>query len=329
MVYSDFDRPSDNMNLSVQELNRMVRKQNEELYRAEEEQVQREQAAIDREREEYYARMTAYENEGYNETLSRTEFLENLKSSFLAECMMRLYTKASIHPLTRKDKVVVRNMINGFINENGAGNLITDFATKNLLLSEISRITMKYYNRVLNEDAGCNGEPCGPYPSEVKELNLDTTITDDFYKEIEDLDVSDASKLIKDRVADAISDFIDMNMASKADYEEVIQTAQDKISAAKTEAMIEMYTEAAQNEINEMKLTRDKNVFHCMVESLSKAAFKDNDLKARYIHEGTVDMDGIVNSTELIYTMLEMVNTTNMVNVDEAFITRYLESISK
>ena len=84
-----------------------------------------------------------------------------------------------------------------------------------------------------------------------------------------------------------------------------------------------------EEEGDDMKLTREKNLFHCMVESLSKAAFKDDALKARYIHEGTVDMDGIVNSTELIYTMLEMVNTTNMVNVDEAFIERYLDSISK
>ena len=65
-----------------------------------------------------------------------------------------------------------------------------------------------------------------------------------------------------------------------------------------------------------------------MVESLSKAAFKDDALKARYIHEGTVDMDGIVNSTELIYTMLEMVNTTNMVNVDEDFMNNYIKSLA-
>ena len=329
MIYSDFDKPSENMNLSQQELNRMVREQNEELYRADQEKIQREQAAVDRAREEYAARMTLYVNEQCDEVLARTEFLDHVKSSFLAECMMKLYESGAMHPLSRKDKIVARNLINGFINENGAGNLISEFATKNLLLSEMSRITMKYYNKVLNEEAGCNGEPCGPYPAEVKELNLDRGITDDFYEEIQELDTTDAGKMIKDRVADAISDFMDMNLANKADYEEVIQAAQDKIAASKDDAMVEMYMEAAQREIDDMKLTREKNLFHCMVESLSKAAFKDDALKARYIHEGTVDMDGIVNSTELIYTMLEMVNTTNMVNVDEAFIERYLESISK
>ena len=41
-----------------------------------------------------------------------------------------------------------------------------------------------------------------------------------------------------------------------------------------------------------------------------------------------IDMDAIVDSTKLIYTMLEMVNTTNMVNVDAKFIQDYLESIA-
>ena len=327
MIYTDMDMPSDNMNLPQSDINRMIREQNEALYQAEEEKVQREQAAADREREEYVARSVMYENSLLTEAEERAKFLENVKSSFLAECMMKLYTEASLHPLSRKDKIVARNLIDGFINENGAGNLISAFATRNILLSEMSRITMKYYNKVLDE--GCCGEPCGPYPAEVKELNLDTGITDEFYKEIQDLDTNDASNMIKDRVADAISDFMDMNMSNKADYEDVIQAAQDKIASSKDENMIEMYSEAAQREIDDMKLTRDKNIFHCMVEALTTSAFKDKDLGARYIHEGTVNMDSIVNSTELIYTMLEMVNTTNMVNVDEEFISRYLDSISK
>lgn len=328
MIYTDMDLPSDNMNLPQSEINRMIREQNEALYQAEEEKIQREQAAADREREERAARSIMYENSMLTEAEERAKFLDNVKSSFLAECMMKLYTEASLHPLSRKDKIVARNLIAGFINENGAGNLITSFATRNILLSEMSRITMKYYNKVLDENADCD-EPCGPYPAEVKELNLDTGITDDFYKEIQDLDTNDASNMIKDRVADAISDFMDMNMSNKADYEDVIQAAQDKIAASKDDAMVEMYTESAQREIDDMKLTRDKNIFHCMVEALTTSTFKDKDLGARYIHEGAVDMDSIVNSTELIYTMLEMVNTTNMVNVDEEFISRYLDSISK
>ena len=46
------------------------------------------------------------------------------------------------------------------------------------------------------------------------------------------------------------------------------------------------------------------------------------------MHESKVDMDAIVDSVQLIYTMLEMVNTTNMVNVDEKFINGYIQSLA-
>ncbi len=39
-------------------------------------------------------------------------------------------------------------------------------------------------------------------------------------------------------------------------------------------------------------------------------------------------MNNIVNDVQLIYTMLEMVNTTNMVNVDEDYMNKYIESLA-
>ena len=83
----------------------------------------------------------------------------------------------------------------------------------------------------------------------------------------------------------------------------------------------------AKRKINEMKNKKETNVFGYMVEALTTSVFKDESLKYRFVHEGNVDMDGIVESTQLIYTMLEMVNTTNMVNVDEKFINTYLTNL--
>ena len=44
--------------------------------------------------------------------------------------------------------------------------------------------------------------------------------------------------------------------------------------------------------------------------------------------EATLNMNIVGEDTQLIYTMLEMINTTEMVNVDEEFIERYLESLA-
>ena len=65
-----------------------------------------------------------------------------------------------------------------------------------------------------------------------------------------------------------------------------------------------------------------------MVESLSKKSVKDSVLGTRYVHEGALNMDNVVNDVQLIYTMLEMVNTTNMIDIDEKYMNKYIESLA-
>ena len=81
----------------------------------------------------------------------------------------------------------------------------------------------------------------------------------------------------------------------------------------------------AKREINEMRRTRKKNVFHYLVEAITKQTFADDNLRAQYVHESSVDMDGITHSAKLIYYMLEMLNTTEM--VDKNYIKAYIESL--
>jgi hypothetical protein len=303
----------------------MVREQQESLYANEQEAAIKEQLTLDREREEYGKKIRDYTSANANRGRNKAEFLQSCKESFLTECIMKLYTKSMVTPMTKKDRVVARNLVSRFVQENGAGNLIESFSTKNLLLSEMARITTKYYDRVL-EAVNPNDPLIGS--GDAIDYKLDTTIKDDFYQELEDLDVSDASKLIKDRVSDAIQDFIDSNTAAKLEYEDIIQQAQDKIATATNEAVIDEYSMIAKRKINEMKQTRPKNVFNIMVESLTRKVLTDDKYKEHFMHEAKVDMDSVVDSTSLIYTMLEMVNTTRMVNADEKFINEYLKSIA-
>lgn len=343
MVYSNMNTTSKNMRLSPTELGKMVREQQEELYASEQEKQIKEQCAVDRVREEYYS---VAQNNIANEiaaTNNRAEFLQNVKESFVTECIMKLFTESVAAPMTSNDKIIARNLVTRFVKDNGAGDLIVSFATKNLLLSEMSRISQKYYDRVVRETlelprdgiigAGLlppdkdDTRPSGTKPWEVKDWKLDQTIADDFYDELKDIDCTDASKMIKDRVADAVEQFIDSNAIAKMEYEDIINQAQEKISLTKDEAVAEEYSNMAKAKINEMKRMRPKNIFNIMVESLTRKSITDDRYKDRYVHESTVDMESIVDDTRLIYTMLEMVNTTRMVNVDADFLTSYLETL--
>lgn len=328
MVYN-MDKPSDNMLLSTYEIAQMQHEQQMKLYNEERDKKIAEQSAYNRDIQHYLEEVKECVEEEEEDINERCEKLNKVKEGFLSECLYKLFTESYATPMNKRDKIVARNLVNRFIIENGAGNLISSFATKNMLLSEFSRICTKYYDKVVEsgytrkDNDECND--CYQIGGEV----IDPAIVDDFYKELVDVDTDDATKLIKNRVADAISDFIDDNNANKIEYEDIINQAQDKVAAidASDNKIAESYINMAKQTINEMKNTRDRNVFDYIVESLTKAVFKDDALKARFIHEASVDMDGIVGSAQIIYTMLEMVNTTNMANVNEEFITNYLSNL--
>lgn len=259
------------------------------------------------------------------DAIKRNEFLSNVKKSFLSECMFKLFKESSISPLTTSDTVVAKNLINSFINENGVNEILSDFKTKNLLLSEMNRITNKYYNKVL--------EACNKIKEQdnYDKYDIDTGIKDDFFKELEDVDIDDASKLIKHRVSDAMSEFIDDNVSNKMEYEDIINSAKDKMSVMNDEDMMEECANRAYLEVSRLKRNREKNIFNCLVESLSKQSFTNDTLKKVYFNESTstLDMDSIVNSCQLMYTMLEMVNTTNMLKpITAEYLNDYLNSLN-
>ena len=323
MVYADYNKPSKNMNIPQRQITEMTRTQQEEIYRAEEDRLLAEQARAEREREANANWLQEYAENQIIGRNNRVTFLENVKSGFLSEAMSKLY-KESFGVMTKRDRITAKNLINTFINEQGAGELLNRFKYQNTLVAEMARIVQEHYDMVV-ESITCDDEECN-IPGRAKELHLDKTIVDDFYKDLVDLDTSEASKLIKDKVTDAMTEFIDQNTQNKLDFEEIINTAKEKISDLKEESAVESTMNEAKRQINEMKRTRHKNIFHYMVEAISKEAFKDiNGVGRQYIHESKVDMDGVVNSAKLIYTMLEMLNTTEMVSKD--YIQTYIENL--
>ena len=322
MVYADYNKPSKNMNIPQRQITEMTHMQQEEIYKAEEDRLLAEQARAEREREANANWLQEYAENQIIGRNNRVTFLENVKSGFLSEAMSKLY-KESFGVMTKRDRITAKNLINTFINEQGAGELLNRFKYQNTLVAEMARIVQEHYDMVV-ESITCDDE-CN-IPGRAKELHLDKTIVDDFYKDLVDLDTTEASKLIKDKVTDAMTEFIDQNTQNKLDFEEIINTAKEKISDLKEESAVESTMNEAKRQINEMKRTRHKNIFHYMVEAISKEAFKDiNGVGKQYIHESKVDMDGVVNSAKLIYTMLEMLNTTEMVSKD--YIQTYIENL--
>lgn len=298
----------------------------EHLYNQQEENEERaridNQRAYDEAQQDYYSKLY----EGEKENFDRLEYLSNVKNALVTECMYKLLMKSMSTPITENNKIAARNLCSRFVKENGANNLLREFRTKNLLLSEFSRICDKTYKSLLETDKECaKDDEC--YDGVIG-AKISSSQTDEFYRDLEDVDMDDASKIIKDKVSDAIVSFMDDNISAKMDYQEIIDAAKDQIDSADTESQVESYNALAKEHIKEMENNREKSLYHIMVESMVKSIFKDDDLKSKYITKGTnIDMESVIESAQIMYTMLEMVNTVGIVNVNEEFISNYIKSI--
>ena len=70
------------------------------------------------------------------------------------------------------------------------------------------------------------------------------------------------------------------------------------------------------------------NMLGAMVTNFSEAVMKDNDLRSHYLDENNhINMDAIVNANVVMYTVLEELNTMQMVDVSPQYIKRILKEI--
>lgn len=246
------------------------------------------------------------------------KFSSDVKKSFLAECIYRLFDGSLVVEESMNNERVKRVMIDRFLEENGVGNLLLQFKHKTLLLSEYSRLVEKYTNLVL-ESVDKNNE---------ESYTIDSTIKDNFFEELDLTDTDEVIDSIKVRVSDAVADFINSNIIAKSNIEETIKAAQANIDSAKTEELKESFELAAKRKITNQRVNKHTNVFEKFVTEMTKSVMKNDKLKEMYMENNKLNMDKIVESCKIMYTFLETVNTSQILNVNEDYIRETLASLS-
>ena len=262
--------------------------------------------------------------EAANSQYEATNFFSNVKNSLLSECIYKIYKDSYLGAMNEQEKTISKNLVNRFVLENGAQNLLNSFRTKNLLLSEVNRIVNKYYNAIVEE--------CGNGDCDRASYVVPNVTRDEFLDELEDLDTEDASKLIKDRVSDSITNFMDANALAKLEYEEMLNGVQDHINSLdvndpNAEVKAQEESTFIQYKIQEQEARREKNIFNCIVQKLAESSIRDDKLKSIYMEGANLNMDKVVDHSQLFYTMLEMVNTTEMIPVDAEYLNKYINSL--
>lgn len=226
------------------------------------------------------------------------------------------------------NKVLVNNLIHNYIKETGYYNILNTCETSNtLLLSEMYRLISEAKEKIFNRSNEDDPESQVFLPDDEE----------DFYESLEDEgEFEDIANIIAMRVANAEEEFVTQNIEDKMRTEEIIGSAQNRIDAIKQDLELddedkEEYTEEqadlCNTELHDIIYNRDRSVYEQLVLNLFDSIMKNTQLSEAYSISGRIDTDKVIDRAKIIYTMMEMLNTTQLEKYTEDSIIETIENI--
>lgn len=275
-----------------------------------------------KEKEEEDKKATEY----YEEMVNRnslpkrySEFITSVKEEFLAECIYSVFNESLniFDRNSKKQELVKKALVKNFIQEQGVNKLLSKFRTKNALLSEFALIVD---NAIASVTETTNAQ-------NINSWTVDTDIKDRFTADLKNCNSKEAIVTITDRVADAETEFVNDNMRRKLEIDDIMQSKKEKLDAmeGKPEEVKESVAASYDRKIKAIKNRHVTSIYQIVAESMTKNALSDESLRPIYIKEGNLDMDTILEDAGIIYTFLETLSTTEM--VDEAYINKFVNEI--
>lgn len=250
-----------------------------------------------------------------------TSFKESVSHALLSECIYRVYRDAMRPELLQEANIptMMRAMISEFINEDYS-DILYKMRTKTPVLSEM-------YNLIDSTKKKINESIDTEDPSSFR---IDKGIKDDFFEQLDTMDTESISSAIRNRVTDAITDFL---VANREDHDRIMDTLEltkDKLAQIKDEPeeIKESYERLSKRHISKIR-NRKKGVFESMVMAMCESVLKDDSLKEQFMEGAKLNMPKITDRIETMYTFIETVNTMRLYDVNEEYMESLIESLRK
>lgn len=262
-------------------------------------------------------------NTGYHNSIVNRyrSFCQSVRVNLLTEAMCWLMNKSvDAESMDSTDLSIIRSMVSQYVNENGYDNILNRMKTASTAMScmykTITECALKVIKEADKED-----------PNTFK---IAPEMKDDFYSQLDYSDSDAIADAIRDRVTDAMEDFVTANTKDHEDITSALQQAQEKINQVPEddEELREQYNIGAKRVATEVR-NRPKGVFHSMVFAMCESIMKNNDMHDEFMTEGHLNIEKVVNRTKLMYTFIEMLNTARIDNVNEVFIEQVIADLSK
>lgn len=251
------------------------------------------------------------------------EFKTNTKVFLLKESLGKLFKQSLPSNIEESHLDMGTTLIEKFILEEGVDNLLKSFQCKTVFLNEISNAVIDTYNSIIEN---CDFTDINTYTIKKSDMSK-------FYDKLDNIDMAKIGSVIASRVAEAEGEFITANVKDREQLEDLAQDTKDKIDSYIgkdsniTESVRKDYQSQYKQKVNDLKY-RSCGLLESMVKRSSKSIISDKTTKQSYLEEsGKLDMNKIINTCEVMYTVLEMVNTAKIKQLDELYIKDVLDSI--
>ena len=267
---------------------------------------------------------------------SYIDFKKKVTDAYVVEGLTVLVDNCLSPILIREDyhQKLVRQLVTNFVNEEGSAKLLNKFKSTSYVMSEMAYIIETTIQSILEKAK----------QDESKSFKLDKEDKEKFYTKLEKVDVDDAVTKITDRVRTQQQEFVNNNMEEKAALSAALTKTQNKVednkaklaekansekakeSAVKVE---ESYIAIGKRRATDIRNSRTKNIFECMVYNLSKAAMINESAGQAFIDNSRLNMDKIVEHCETLCTFITALDSLKIINVDEAYIEKMLADMKK
>ena len=250
------------------------------------------------------------------------KFLTESKEFLVSEAMNEMLLQCLPNNLDPKLKVVGKHCCENFVKEEGVNNILRN-CKKTLFLNEFAIILEETHKKVV----------LGAADNKNDEFEIDNSTMKEYYDKLRGMNYEPMCKTIINRVADAEKDFVQSNIKDREQIESAAEKAKDKIDSIRTkdedtaEDIKDEFTIMYKKEVNNIE-NRRRNILESIIRHMGKNIVSDDVSRNDFIQEsGKLNMNRIIDTSEVMYTFLEMVNTTQLREVNAEYLEGVLKSI--
>lgn len=249
------------------------------------------------------------------------KFLVESKDFLIVEAMDKMLLQC-LPDLNPQLETVARNCCEIFVKEEGATNILRR-CKSTLFLNEFCNIVEETYKSVIH----------GAADEKEDVFQIDNSTMKGYYDKLRTLNYEPMCNTIITRVAEAEKDFVASNIKDRAKLEDAAEKAKEKVDAIKAkdedseEKIKEEFAIMYKKDINNIN-NRRKNILESIISHMGEGIVKNDSLRGQFVQEsGKLNANRIIDTAEVMYTFLEMVNTTGIKDVDASYIESVIKSI--